>query len=124
MDQAVNAANLGAAAGDLSMWALFMHASIVVKLVMIGLVTCSVIVWAIIFDKFTTIRRVNRQANDFEERFWAGGSLDDLYESDGAKPVHPMAAVFGAAMGEWRRSSRITGIDPVSYTHLTLPTKA
>lgn len=74
MDQAVNAANLGAAAGDLSMWALFMHASIVVKLVMIGLVTCSVIVWAIIFDKFTTVRRVNRLANDFEERFWAGGS--------------------------------------------------
>lgn len=113
MDQAVNAANLGAAAGDLSMLALFMHASVVVKLVMIGLVTCSVIVWAIIFDKFTTVRRVNRQANDFEERFWAGGSLDDLYESDGAKPVHPMAAVFGAAMGEWRRSSRITGIDLV-----------
>jgi len=114
LDRAVDAANLGAAAaGSLSLWGLFMHASIVVKLVMFGLVVCSIWVWAIIFDKIVTVRRVNRQANEFEDRFWSGGSLDDLYEAEGAKPVHPMAAVFGAGMGEWRRSSRITGVDLV-----------
>ncbi|AOX19223.1 protein TolQ [Kozakia baliensis] len=111
MDRAVDAANLGAAAAGLSPLDLFLHASIVVKLVMLGLIGCSAFVWAIIVEKFILIRRVNREATEFEDRFWSGGSLDDLYESDGAKPLHPMAAVFGAAMGEWRRSARISGVD-------------
>ncbi|KDE21540.1 protein TolQ [Acetobacter pomorum] len=114
LDRAVDAANLGvSAAGDLSVWALFMHASLVVKIVMLGLLVCSVMVWAIILDKFITLRRINREATGFEDRFWSGGSLDDLYESDGAKPTNPMSAVFGAAMGEWRRSARIPGVDLV-----------
>ncbi|KAA8436682.1 protein TolQ, partial [Acetobacter sp. DmW_125123] len=51
LDRAVDAANLGVnAAGDLSVWALFMHASLVVKIVMLGLLICSVMVWAIILD--------------------------------------------------------------------------
>nr|WP_321983495.1 protein TolQ [uncultured Lichenicoccus sp.] len=112
MDRAVDAVNLGAAAaGDLSLWGLFIQASIVVKLVMIGLVLASVWVWAIIFEKTISLRRANKQASAFEDRFWSGGSLDDLYESEGAKPAHPMAAVFGAAMGEWRRSARVKGAD-------------
>ena len=116
MDQAVNAAsigaaNLGAGAADLSLWNLFIQASIVVKLVMLLLVGASIWVWAIVFEKAATLRRANRQADQFEDRFWSGGSLDDLYEAEGAKPAHPMAAVFGAAMGEWRRSARIAGAD-------------
>lgn len=112
LDHSVNSSALGAvASAGLSPLELFLHASIVVKLVMIGLAGCSVFVWAVIVEKILLLRRVNREATEFEDRFWSGGSLDDLYESDGAKPVHPMAAVFGAAMGEWRRSARITGVD-------------
>ncbi|NIE78845.1 MULTISPECIES: protein TolQ [Asaia] len=111
MDRAVNAADLGAAASGLSPLDLFLHASVVVQLVMVGLILCSAFVWAVIIEKIILIRRVNREATEFEDRFWSGGSLEDLYDSDGAKPLHPMAAVFGAAMGEWRRSARITGID-------------
>ena len=113
MDQAVNAAQLGAGAGagDLSLWNLFLQASIVVKLVMLMLIAASIWVWAIVFEKVTALRRANKQADVFEDRFWSGGSLDDLYDAEGAKPAHPMAAVFGAAMGEWRRSARIAGAD-------------
>jgi biopolymer transport protein TolQ len=64
-----------------------------------------------VFEKITTLRRVNRQAAAFEDRFWSGGSLEDLYDQEGVRPAHPMAAVFGAAMGEWRRSSRVAGAD-------------
>jgi biopolymer transport protein TolQ len=112
LDRAVDAVNLGAAAtGDLSLWGLFIQASFVVKLVMVGLIAASVWVWAIIFEKTMSMRRANRQASGFEDRFWSGGSLDDLYETEGAKPAHPIAAVFGAAMGEWRRSARVKGAD-------------
>ncbi len=112
MDRAVDAANLAAASGgDISLWGLFLQADFVVKLVMLGLIGASVWVWAIVFEKTTSVRRANRQADEFEDRFWSGGSLDDLYETEGAKPAHPIAAVFGAAMGEWRRSARVAGAD-------------
>ncbi len=111
MDRAVDAASLGAAAGDLSLWGLFIQADIVVKLVMIGLLAASVWVWAIVFEKWASLRRVNKAADGFEDRFWSGGSLDDLYEQEGTRPAHPMAAVFGAAMAEWRRSARVVGAD-------------
>ncbi|MBN8893064.1 MAG: protein TolQ [Rhodospirillales bacterium 70-18] len=111
MDRAVEAANLGAAAGDLSLWGLFMQADIVVKLVMLMLMAASVWVWAIVYEKTTSLRRANRAADAFEDRFWSGGSLEELYEEEGAKPAHPMAAVFGAAMTEWRRSARVAGAD-------------
>ncbi len=111
MDRAVDAVTLGAAGGDLSLWGLFIEADIVVKMVMLGLLAASVWVWAVVFEKWTSLRRVNRDADGFEDRFWSGGSLDDLYEQEGTKPTNPMAAVFGAAMGEWRRSARVAGAD-------------
>ncbi len=115
MDRAVDAVNLGTAGGDLSLWGLFMQADIVVKIVMVGLLGASVWVWAVVFEKWTTLRKVNKQADGFEDRFWSGGSLDDLFDSEGVNPNHPMASVFAAAMGEWRRSVRIAGAD-ISHT--------
>jgi biopolymer transport protein TolQ len=111
VDRAVDALNLAAAGGDLSLWGLFVQADIVVKIVMLGLLAASVWVWAVVFEKWASLRRVNRDADAFEDQFWSGGSLDELYEQQGTKPVHPMAAVFGAAMGEWRRSARAVGAD-------------
>ncbi len=111
MDRTVDAANLGTPVGDLSLITLFLQADIVVKFVMLLLLFASIWVWAIVFEKITTLRRVNRLAAAFEDRFWSGGSLEDLYDQEGVRPAHPMAAVFGAAMGEWRRSSRVAGAD-------------
>ena len=111
MDRAVQAANLAAAGGDLSIWGLFLQSDIVVKLVMLLLVAASIWVWAIVFEKWSSLRRVNREADGFEDRFWSGGSLDELFEQEGAKPKNPMAAVFGAAMAEWRRTARVAGAD-------------
>jgi biopolymer transport protein TolQ len=111
VDRAVDAVNLGGAAGDLSLWGLFMQADIVVKIVMIGLLLASVWVWAIVFEKWSSLRRVNKEADGFEDRFWSGGSLDELYDREGQRAAHPMAAVFGAAMGEWRRTAQVAGAD-------------
>jgi biopolymer transport protein TolQ len=110
VDRAVDAVTLGAA-HDMSLLGLFLQADIVVKTVMLMLVVASVWVWAIVFEKVTSLRRAQRAADAFEDRFWSGGSLDELYDAEGAKPAHPMAAVFGAAMTEWRRSSRTSGAD-------------
>lgn len=115
MDRAVDALNLGTNTTDLSLWGLFLEADIVVKLVMIGLLLASVWVWAVVFEKWSSLRQVNRDADEFEDRFWSGGSLDELFEQEGGHPTHPMAAVFSAAMGEWRRTVRVAGAD-VTHT--------
>ena len=33
-------------------------------------------------------------ADAFEDSFWSGGSLDDLFRQEGDSPTHPIAAVF------------------------------
>ena len=95
----------GSISADMSMWALFLQAVIVVKIVMALLSIASFWSWAIIFEKLIRIRRVVRQADLFEHDFWSGGSLEDLYDRIGAHPEHPLAVLFASAMREWRRSS-------------------
>ena len=88
-----------------SMWDLFARADITVKIIIIMLLAASFWCWAIIFDKGIGIRRVKHKTAMFEESFWSGGSLDDLYDRVGTRPGDPMSAVFSAAMTEWRRSA-------------------
>jgi biopolymer transport protein TolQ len=90
---------------DLSIISLFLQADLIVKVVMFLLLAASFWSWAVIFDKLIKLRRLRRDAEHFEESFWSGGSLDDLYDRIGQRPLDPMSAVFAAAMREWRRSA-------------------
>ena len=89
---------------DLSLFTLFWHAHWIVKTVMVGLLVCSVWVWAIAIDKTVLFTRTRRGMDRFEQAFWSGQSLDELYRSLSSKPNHSMAALFVAAMREWKRS--------------------
>src|SRR5437016_6413851 len=95
----------GTIAHDLSIISLFMQADLIVKIVLFLLIAASFWSWAVIFDKFMRLRRLSRDAESFEESFWSGGSLDDLYDRIGTRPLDPLSAVFAAAMREWRRSA-------------------
>jgi len=90
---------------DFSIWGLFMRADMVVKLVMISLALASFWSWAIIFDKILRFRRVSNQADQFEEVFWSGKSLEELYERAAPRAAHPMALLFVNAMREWVRAN-------------------
>ena len=96
---------VGSMAHDLSIVGLFLESDVIVKLVMLLLLVASFWSWAVIFDKAIRLRRLRQAAASFEESFWSGGSLDDLYERVGHRPPDPMTAVFSAAMREWRRSA-------------------
>ncbi|HKA76828.1 MAG TPA: MotA/TolQ/ExbB proton channel family protein, partial [Pseudolabrys sp.] len=89
---------------DLSLFTLFWHAHWIVKTVMVGLLACSVWVWAIAIDKTVLYSRSRRAMDRFEQAFWSGQSLDELYRALSARPAHSMAALFVAAMREWKRS--------------------
>jgi biopolymer transport protein TolQ len=89
---------------DLSLFAMFWHAHWLVKCVMFGLLMASVWVWAIVVDKFLLFTRTKKSMDRFEEAFWSGQSLEDLYKALSQRPVHSMSALFVAAMREWKRS--------------------
>ncbi len=108
----VESANLGQdAAYDLTIWGLFADADLVVQLVVVLLLLASFWTWAIIFEKWLRMRRLKSRAEDFEEDFWSGGSLDDLYEQMDQRPNDPMSAIFVSAMKEWRRSTARGGLE-------------
>ncbi|WP_316860638.1 protein TolQ [uncultured Cohaesibacter sp.] len=89
---------------DMSLITLFLQAHIVVKIVMMGLMAASVWSWAIIIDKSLLYMRTKRQMDRFEKVFWSGQSLEELYKSLSGRSNHAMAALFVAAMREWKRS--------------------
>jgi biopolymer transport protein TolQ len=101
---------------DMSIWGLFWQAHIVVKLVMIGLVAGSIWTWAIIIDKCLLFRRLTKQMDSFEENFWSGQNLEELYRRLQGQVNSGMASVFVAAMGEWKRASEGTGRGFASLT--------
>ncbi len=94
----------GAIGGDFSLFSLFLRADPVVKTVMGILGLASVWSWAIIFDKSLVFGRLKRKSTRFEDQFWSGRPLDELYRKIGDKADHPMARAFVAAMEEWLRT--------------------
>lgn len=105
----IETADLGGSVPDFSIWGMFSHADIIVQSVMVLLLAASVWCWAIIIDKMIRLRRVTRQADSFEETFWSGKSLEDLFDRVVKHSDHPMALLFVTAMREWQRSVSPTG---------------
>jgi biopolymer transport protein TolQ len=97
------------AAHDYTMWALFARATLVVKLVMIGMIVASIWSWGIIIDKLIQYRRARAEAAVFDRAFWSGEPLDGLFEQIGNQPKGQSQKIFVAGMLEWRRSHRQDG---------------
>ena len=94
---------------NLSLWGLFLQADIVVKLVMLILLLASVWCWTIIIEKLFLSRKELRLADSFENEFWSGTSLDDIYDDiykgNSLKSEGAISRVFSSAMQEWRRAN-------------------
>ena len=75
-----------------------MEADIVVKSVMIILVAFSIYSWAIIFDKIRLFRKINKSAEEFEEKFWKSKSAETFYNNLPSTTNDPMAEVFKSSM--------------------------
>lgn len=97
---------------DLSIVQLMLNASWVVQAVVLLLILMSVVSWAAIFRKLTTLKRVRAKNEDFERDFWSGTNLNDLYSAatQNARQGGPMERIFASGMREYQklRERRIT----------------
>lgn len=93
---------------DLSFISLISEASLVVQLVMLALVLASVVSWAFILQKSRMLGRARRDAEKFEDQFWSGGNLRELYEELQRKtsPLRGMERIFEAGFSEYSRHAR------------------
>ena len=79
---------------DFSIFSMFFQADIVVKIVIIILIFSSIWSWAIIFSKYTSLKNILIDSEDFEENFYSSDTLSKLSKRLGSQPTHPMESVF------------------------------
>jgi biopolymer transport protein TolQ len=94
---------------DLSFVELVVHASLLVQLVLVLLLTVSLVSWTYIFRKMFAVRTASRQTEEFERNFWAGGNLNTLYESAASNRRHSsgkigaLERIFESGMSEFNK---------------------
>ena len=100
---------------DLSLIHLIANASVLVQVVMVLLFLASILSWAVIYGKSRQLNLAKKEADRFEEIFWSGGDVGDIY-----KKLHPqrdelkgMERIFEAGLSEYARLHRQTR-DPES----------
>ncbi len=96
---------------DLSIFALVAQASLVVQLVMAALLLVSLASWSVIFSKLFSLARVKTANESFEQDFWSGRNLNELYQGVSNKPKGaPLERIFASGMREFLklRERRVT----------------
>jgi len=90
---------------QLSVWYLVSNAGVLVQLVMLSLVLASVVSWGVIFQRIQLFRKAKQAQTAFEERFWSGMDLGQLYKEVSASPTPHggMESVFRSGFKEFTR---------------------
>lgn len=88
--------------GALNFLSLFLHADIVVQVIMIGLALASLWSWAIIIQKTGALGRVNKEADGFEGALNSGRALDDIAATLGTQPKEPFQKLLVAVTAAWK----------------------
>jgi biopolymer transport protein TolQ len=89
---------------DLSFVTLILQASVIVQAVVALLVLLSLWSWWQIFLKMFQLKRASRETNRFEDEFWKGGDLADLYQRTAqARVGGGMEHIFTAGFREFAK---------------------
>ena len=90
---------------DLSIVSLIAHASLTVQLVIAALLLVSLASWSVIFSKLISLSRINSSNAAFEQEFWSGKNLNELFSSVSTKPDGaPLERIFASGMREFLKS--------------------
>ncbi len=105
--------------GELQIWELIHGASLLVQGVMALLLAASVASWVIIFRKRQMLSRAESRAKKFEEKFWSGADLNQLYDAvaGGREPREGLEVVFEAGFREFKRQREERRLDPDAITN-------
>ena len=95
---------------QLTIFELIANASLLVQIVIVILAVASIASWMMIFQRWFFLRRVHNEVDDFEDHFWSGVDLRELYvELDGREHLNGIESVFVAGFKEFVRLSEQAG---------------
>lgn len=105
----------------MEVWELVSNATWVVKIVMLILLAASVVSWVLIANRFQVLRRAAAAARDFEDRFWSGGDLTQLFSQVKKAPDADsgMETIFMAGFKEYARLRNTPGSDSLAVMEAT-----
>jgi biopolymer transport protein TolQ len=83
---------------DFSLWSLFIRADFIVKSVILMLIGCSIYSWAIIIEKFKLFKKINKESDEFEQKFWKAKSAETFYNNLPTNLENPMGSLFKDSM--------------------------
>ena len=91
--------------GGINYMDLMLKASIPVKIIVLLLLAGSFVSWVIIFRKASAFKQANREADEFENRFWSGADLAKLYAAatDRNRTVGGLESMFESGFREFSR---------------------
>lgn len=100
---------------DLSIFHLVTEASFVVQFVMLILFSASIASWTFIFIKHKELSRAVEITDEFEDQFWSGVALADLYRKLSAKDFEPegIEKIFLAGYKEFSRMRQSGTVEPM-----------
>lgn len=81
-------------AGGLDIFEILLQSGIVVKLVLIALIGCSILSWAIIFQKKKSIKKVEQNNSEFHAFFKSSTNLVEIYEKSKAVESSTLSLMF------------------------------
>jgi biopolymer transport protein TolQ len=101
---------------DSSLWAYFLGAGLVVKLVLLLLIGASIISWTYIMQRGLFLKNVRTATTEFEHTFWSGGDLSELYANSmkHRSGIQGAEAIFQAGFKEFLRLHKQAGVSPVA----------
>ena len=88
---------------DLSILSLISSSDFVGKSVIFLLVLASIWTWAIVISKLLHYRHLKKRMSNFEQLFWSGAILDELYMKIKKSIDNPLSAVFISAINECKK---------------------
>lgn len=88
---------------SLSIIDLILSADLTGKAVIFILLVMSIWSWTIILQKYFSYKAIKSKMTKFEETFWSGQVLDQLYEYVKRSVDNPLASIFVSAMNECKR---------------------
>lgn len=98
---------------QLSLWSLITDATLLVQFVMVLLFVASMISWVMIIQRGMYLRSAGRNLRDFEDNFWSGVDLNELYHDSGAQgAAEGLSSVFRAGYREFNRLTQQSNADP------------
>ncbi len=98
---------------SMTLWSLIANASLVVKFVMLVLMIAVFASWVIIVQRQRVLKAASDSYMDFEDRFWSGMDLSQLYrEINQEPPAFGVENIFTAGFREFSRLRQQSNADP------------